>query len=104
MCFLQFSALYPEMVQAVVLLDSFGFLPTDQVLSPVFNVSVCVRQALKLAQRPRKCHHIVPKLLNFPAADGGVWLPHLTAQHHFSFSAERNSRSDEAGDGGDASI
>lgn len=28
----QFSALYPEMVDAVVLLDSYGFLPTDQVL------------------------------------------------------------------------
>uniref|UniRef100_A0A672YCG6 Serine hydrolase like n=1 Tax=Sphaeramia orbicularis TaxID=375764 RepID=A0A672YCG6_9TELE len=28
-CFLQFSALYPEMVDAVVLLDSYGFLPTD---------------------------------------------------------------------------
>uniref|UniRef100_A0A3Q2P435 Serine hydrolase like n=1 Tax=Fundulus heteroclitus TaxID=8078 RepID=A0A3Q2P435_FUNHE len=28
-CFPQFSALYPEMVDAMVLLDSYGFLPTD---------------------------------------------------------------------------
>ncbi|TMS22843.1 Serine hydrolase-like protein [Larimichthys crocea] len=26
-----FSALYPEMVDAVVLLDSYGFLPTELV-------------------------------------------------------------------------
>lgn len=32
LCFTQFSALYPEMVDAVVLLDSYGFLPTDLVL------------------------------------------------------------------------
>jgi len=31
LCVLQFSALYPEMVDALVLLDSFGFLPTDSV-------------------------------------------------------------------------
>uniref|UniRef100_A0A3B4TJW1 Serine hydrolase like n=1 Tax=Seriola dumerili TaxID=41447 RepID=A0A3B4TJW1_SERDU len=29
LCFLQFSALYPEMVDALVLLDAYGFLPTD---------------------------------------------------------------------------
>lgn len=34
---LQFSALYPEMVDAVVLLDSYGFLPTDQVLVSFFS-------------------------------------------------------------------
>lgn len=30
--FPQFSALYPEMVDAVVLLDSYGFLPAKSVL------------------------------------------------------------------------
>ncbi|XP_076584028.1 serine hydrolase-like protein isoform X2 [Chaetodon auriga] len=29
LCFPQYSALYPEMVDAVVLLDSYGFLPTE---------------------------------------------------------------------------
>uniref|UniRef100_A0A3B3ZSK1 AB hydrolase-1 domain-containing protein n=1 Tax=Periophthalmus magnuspinnatus TaxID=409849 RepID=A0A3B3ZSK1_9GOBI len=28
-----YSALYPEMVDAIVLLDSYGFMPTDQVLN-----------------------------------------------------------------------
>uniref|UniRef100_A0A8C2WIR6 Serine hydrolase like n=1 Tax=Cyclopterus lumpus TaxID=8103 RepID=A0A8C2WIR6_CYCLU len=31
-CGFTFSALYPEMVDALVLLDSYGFLPTDSVL------------------------------------------------------------------------
>lgn len=35
--FPQFSALYPEMVDAVVLLDSSGFLPTDVVFT-VFSL------------------------------------------------------------------
>lgn len=30
--FQQYSALYPELVDGIVLLDSYGFLPTDQVL------------------------------------------------------------------------
>ncbi|XP_051242445.1 serine hydrolase-like protein isoform X2 [Dicentrarchus labrax] len=29
LCFPQFSSLYPDMVEAVILLDAFGFLPTD---------------------------------------------------------------------------
>lgn len=32
-CFQQFSALYPEMVDSVILLDSLGFLPTDSVIT-----------------------------------------------------------------------
>uniref|UniRef100_A0A3B5M0I1 AB hydrolase-1 domain-containing protein n=1 Tax=Xiphophorus couchianus TaxID=32473 RepID=A0A3B5M0I1_9TELE len=36
-CFPQFSALYPEMVDALVLLDSYGFLPTDPVFLPTLQ-------------------------------------------------------------------
>ena len=34
--FPQFSALYPEMVDAVVLLDSYGFFPTETVIQQFF--------------------------------------------------------------------
>lgn len=38
--FTQFSALFPEMVDAVVLLDALGFLPTDPVLYHFFIITV----------------------------------------------------------------
>ncbi|XP_035856134.1 serine hydrolase-like protein isoform X1 [Sander lucioperca] len=41
LCFPQFSALYPEMVDAVVLLDCFGFVPTDSIF--IFKV---IRQGM----------------------------------------------------------
>lgn len=41
-CFPQFSALYPEMVDAVILLDSLGFLPTNPVIT-IFLWSIFYR-------------------------------------------------------------
>lgn len=37
LCFLQFSALYPEMVDGIIVLDVFGFVPTDPVLQHYFS-------------------------------------------------------------------
>lgn len=37
LCFPQFSALYPEMVDALILLDTLVLLPTDTVLTIVYN-------------------------------------------------------------------
>lgn len=52
--FLQFSTLYPEMVDSVVLLDSYGFFPTDPVtftikieLSEVCNCNFIVKDGEK---------------------------------------------------------
>uniref|UniRef100_A0A3Q2CVM1 Serine hydrolase like n=1 Tax=Cyprinodon variegatus TaxID=28743 RepID=A0A3Q2CVM1_CYPVA len=54
-CFLQFSALYPEMVDAVVLLDSYGFIPTDPVCLPTRSNLL----HLKLNSEPQKIGHDV---------------------------------------------
>lgn len=43
LCFPQFTALYPEMVDALVLLDAFGLVPTDSVrtiLTPQITVEL----------------------------------------------------------------
>lgn len=37
LCFPQFSALYPEMVDALILLDTLVLLPTDTVITIVYN-------------------------------------------------------------------
>lgn len=37
LCFLQFSTLYPEMVDGIIVLDVFGFVPTDLVLQHYFS-------------------------------------------------------------------
>ncbi|XP_049901428.1 serine hydrolase-like protein isoform X1 [Epinephelus moara] len=50
LCFLQFSALYPEMVDAVILLDSFGFIFTDSK-----NLSKAMRQGMdEMLQHEKK--------------------------------------------------
>lgn len=36
-CFPQFSALYPEMVDAVILLDSLGFIPANAVITGFYG-------------------------------------------------------------------
>lgn len=40
LCFPQFSALYPEMVDVVVLLDAFGFVPTAPVPEQMMSESL----------------------------------------------------------------
>lgn len=37
-CSPQFSALFPEMVEAVILLDAFGFIPTDSVIAQLLLI------------------------------------------------------------------
>lgn len=46
----QFSALFPEMLDAVILLDAFGFIPTDSVIAHLLFI-ICILQN----QGPRCC-------------------------------------------------
>lgn len=66
-CSPQFSALFPEMVDAVILLDAFGFIPTDPVIAQYYQYSANRGMVLQLSVGGKK-------IVFFPFWLGDFWL------------------------------
>lgn len=95
LCFLQFSTLYPEMVDGIIVLDVFGFVPTDPVLQHYFS-SLLEKNNNNL---------IVGKMQNY-FIKLSLWATLVCVSDFLTshFIAERNTPNHEAGDGGDAQV
>lgn len=97
LCFLQFSAVYPEMVDGVIVLDVFGFVPTDLVL---YHYLLSLREkwsnSWRMWEMKTRNHFIKLPLWAAPVCGSDFHTSH--------FVAEKNTPNDEAGDGWDAAV
>lgn len=59
LCFPQFSALYPEMVDTVILLDTLGFIPTDPVICIFLLPLYCIWQVFLQEKKHSSVHCII---------------------------------------------
>lgn len=85
LCFPQFSALYPEMVDAVVLLDSYGFLPTDQVLQQFLHPRLQLLRGCYLLHQAAEQFHKSSHMLRICSLDFSPFATFYYRSNHLLF-------------------